>query len=218
MRELSVNVIGRCGQVLDMSAVLEPTSDGDPPVLDVCSGDPVVVFADLFDSYGPGLHRYLSRRVGDAADDLVADTFLAALAGRAGFDADKGGPGPWLYGIATNLLRRHQRREIRGLAATGRMLAASAECSVGPEGRVSDQVDAQRRVAHLATAIAALADADREVLLLSAWAGLSTTEVADALDIPVGTVRSRLHRVRRQLRAHDIARSSASVQIEEETS
>lgn len=187
---------------------MEPTNDSGPPVLDVCSGDPVVVFADLFDRYGPGLHRYLSRRVGDAADDLVADTFLAALAGRAGFDAAKGAPGSWLYGIATNLLRRHQRQEIRELAATGRMLAKSAACSAGPEGRVSDRVDAQRRVAHLATALAGLADADREVLLLSAWAGLSTTEVAEALDIPVGTVRSRLHRVRRQLRAHDTARAS----------
>lgn len=187
---------------------MEPTSDnGDPPVLDVRSGDPATVFAELFDKYGPGLHRYLSRRIGDAADDLVADTFLTALASRASFDPDRGSPAPWLYGIATNLLRRHQRQEIRGLAATGRMLAETATCSSGLERRVADQVDAQRRVAHLASAIAALAEADREVLLLSAWAVLSTTEIAEALSIPVGTVRSRLHRVRRQLRAHDTARS-----------
>jgi RNA polymerase sigma-70 factor (ECF subfamily) len=49
-------------------------------------------------------------------------------------------------------------------------------------------------------AIAGLSVADRDVLLLTSWAGLDTNEIAEALGIPAGTVRSRLHRVRRQLR------------------
>lgn len=187
-----------------MSTSVEPcSSDGDPPALDVREGDPVVVFAALFDRYGAGLQRYLTRRVGTVADDLVADTFVAALAGRATFDPQRAGPGPWLYGIATNLLRRHLRQELRGLTAAGRELRGSRAWSDGPGEQVPDRVDAQRRVARLAGGIAGLADADREVLLLTAWAGLNSIEVAAALDIPVGTVRSRLHRVRRQLRAHD---------------
>ncbi|MDI5982838.1 RNA polymerase sigma factor, partial [Amycolatopsis magusensis] len=65
---------------------------------------------------------------------------------------------------------------------------------------VAGQVDAQTAARQLAGPLAALAPGDRDVLLLIAWAGLDTTEVAEALDIPAGTVRSRLHRVRRQLR------------------
>jgi RNA polymerase sigma factor (sigma-70 family) len=62
-------------------------------------------------------------------------------------------------------------------------------------------VDAQVRAAQLRVAIAGLAAADRDVLLLSSWAGLTNQEIAEALGVPAGTVRSRLHRVRRQLRS-----------------
>jgi RNA polymerase sigma-70 factor (ECF subfamily) len=68
-------------------------------------------------------------------------------------------------------------------------------------------MDARTRVGRLALGIAALAPDDRDVLLLTAWAGLDSNDVAQTLCIPVGTVRSRLHRVRRQLRAHESTRS-----------
>lgn len=168
---------------------------------DVRSGDPGPVFAALFDAHAPGLYRYLSRRVGAVADDLVAETFLAALAGRGGYDPTRSDPRAWLYGIATNLLRRHFRQEVRGLAATAK---AAAEFPVADPGDVvADQVDAQVRIGRLARGIAELKPDDRDVLLLTAWAGLDSNEVAQALQIPVGTVRSRLHRVRRQLRSHE---------------
>ncbi|MEO5831971.1 MAG: sigma-70 family RNA polymerase sigma factor [Nakamurella sp.] len=172
-------------------------------LLDVRHGDPTVVFAELFDRYQEGLLRYLTRRVGPVADDLVAETFVAALTGRAAFDPDRGGPGPWLYGIATNLLRHHLRHEQRGLAASGRAAAGRLSSYEGPAEAIAGVVDAQRRVALLADGIAALIANDRDVLLLTAWAGLSSTEVAAALQIPVGTVRSRLHRVRQHLRTHE---------------
>jgi RNA polymerase sigma-70 factor (ECF subfamily) len=68
---------------------------------------------------------------------------------------------------------------------------------------VPDRVDGQVRIGRLAVGIAGLTPDDRDVLLLTAWGGLDSVEVAQALDIPVGTVRSRLHRVRRQLRTHE---------------
>ncbi len=172
-------------------------------LLDVRGGDPSVVFAELFDTHQAGLLRYLTRRVGVAADDLVAETFVAALAGRESFDPERGSPGPWLYGIATNLLRRHLRAEQRGLAAAERAVAGRPGLSDGPADTVAGVVDAQRRVAMLANGIAALNPQDRDVLLLTAWAGLDSVEVAAALQIPVGTVRSRLHRVRHRLRTHE---------------
>jgi RNA polymerase sigma factor (sigma-70 family) len=151
----------------------------------------------LFELHADELHRYLARRVGAAADDLVGDTFVAAL--RGGFDARRGSARAWLYGIATNLANNHLRRRGREDAATGRLAAAGPDDS--HESRVVDRVDAQVRAAQLRVAIAALPAADRDVLLLSSWAGLTHQEIAEALGVPAGTVRSRLHRVRRQLRS-----------------
>jgi RNA polymerase sigma factor (sigma-70 family) len=157
------------------------------------------VFARLYDDHAPGLRRYLARRIGpETADDLVAETFLAAIAGHANYDPAQ--PiRPWLYGIATNKLRRHLRQERRGYMATAR-LAARDRPGDGHDGLVADRVDADARVRALASALAKLAGPDLDVLLLTSWAGLDSAEVAKALDIPVGTVRSRLHRVRKSLR------------------
>ncbi|GIF08539.1 RNA polymerase sigma factor [Actinoplanes siamensis] len=165
----------------------------DPPP------DPSDDMGRLFELHADELHRYLARRTGCAADDLVGDTFVAALGSRGTFDARRGTQRAWLYGIATNLANNHLRRRARENAAVGR--AAETDHADGPESRVVDRVDAQVRAAQLARAIAALPDADRDVLLLSSWSGLTQQEVADALGIPAGTVRSRLHRVRRQLRS-----------------
>lgn len=152
----------------------------------------------LFELHADELHRYLARRVGAAADDLVGDTFVAALRGE--FDAGRGSARAWLYGIATNLANNHVRRRLREDAANGRA-AAVGRADDGHESRVVDRVDAQVRAAQLAVAIRQLPDGDRDVLLLSSWAGLTNQEIADALGVPAGTVRSRLHRVRRQLRS-----------------
>ena len=78
-----------------MGAVVEPGGeDAATTQPDVRSGDPATVFAVLFDAHAAGLHRYLSRRVGAVADDLVAETFLAGLAGRAGYDPVEAARGP----------------------------------------------------------------------------------------------------------------------------
>lgn len=190
------------GQDKGMGAGVEAGGGPAPAVkADLRSGDPAPVFAALFDAHAAGLHRYLSRRVGSVADDLVAETFLAALAGRDGYDPARADPRAWLYGIATNLLRRHFRQEVCGLAATAK--TAGEPPATDPGDVVPDQVDARARIGRLARGIADLRPDDRDVLLLTAWADLDSNEVAQALDIPVGTVRSRLHRVRRQLRSHE---------------
>lgn len=165
------------------------------------SADGAAVFGDLFDAHAGPLHAYLASRVGrTVADDLVAETFLVAYRDRGRFDPGRGDVRSWLYGIATNLARHHLRSETRALAAVTRM---HAEHSVhDPAPRVPERVDAAASVGRLAAALAALPPGDRDVLLLTAWAELSSGEVAAALDIPVGTVRSRLHRVRQHLRGH----------------
>lgn len=168
------------------------------------------VFARLYDEHAPALQRYLARRIGpETADDLVAETFLAAITGHANYDAEQ--PiRPWLYGIATNLLRRHLRQERRRYRATAR-LAALDRPGINHDSLVADRVDADTRVRALAAALAKLAGPDLDVLLLTSWAGLDSNEVAEALGIPVGTVRSRLHRVRKSLRTCQGGSDAATV-------
>lgn len=155
-------------------------------------------FATIFDRYAPVVHGYLSRRVGVLADDLVSETFLLAFRGRTGYVPDRGPVRAWLFGIATNLVRRHARDEERRYRAFGR--AAGHFEATTELGEVAGRVDAQALRSELAEALAALPDEDRDVLLLWTNPQLSYAEIAVALDIPVGTVRSRLHRARGKVR------------------
>lgn len=183
------------------------TGGGDPSggtSADDLSGDgAAAVFGRLFDEHYRPLHRYLARRVGEhTADDLAAETFLVAYRERRRYDPAAGTPRGWLYGIATNLLRHHHRHEVRGYRATAEAAGRSDAPVEGHDVQVAQRVDAQRSARQLAAALALLDPGDRDVLLLSCWAGLDGAEIAAALGIPPGTVRSRMHRTRKWLRAH----------------
>jgi len=163
--------------------------------------DPGPAFRDLFGEHAAGLHRYVARRIGlDGAEDVVGETFVVALRSRLSFDPTRGDARAWLYGIATNLLRQYLYREIRELDKASRSAHHGLVIAEDHQTRVIERVDADARVRLLANRLAQLAPGDRDVLLLTAWAELDSTAVAAALGIPIGTVRSRLHRVRRVLR------------------
>ncbi|BEL10547.1 RNA polymerase sigma factor [Actinoplanes sichuanensis] len=157
-------------------------------------------FAALFDRHAPHIHRYLARRLGDqAADDLVAETFLTAFRRRGTFRADQRDARPWLYGIATLLVAQHRRDEVRRLRLH-RVVPAEPDTQCHAD-RVAADVTAAALRDVLTSALADLAAGDRDVLLLIVQEELTYEQVAAALDIPVGTVRSRLHRGRSVLRA-----------------
>ncbi|MGW4472846.1 RNA polymerase sigma factor [Nonomuraea sp. NPDC004354] len=157
-------------------------------------------FAELFDRYAGMLYRYVSRRLGpEPADDLVGETFLIAFAKRKKYDMSYTDARPWLFGIVTKLLARHHRKEATRYRALLRVPAD--EVVESPVERVLTGVTAQAARPLLAGALAALPARDRDVLLLIAWGDLAYEEVAQALSIPVGTVRSRLNRARRKVRA-----------------
>ncbi|GAA0551355.1 RNA polymerase sigma factor [Actinomadura livida] len=156
-------------------------------------------FAALFDRYSAMLFRYVSRRLGpEAAEDIVGETFLAAFSRRHRYDAAQRDARPWLFGIATKLVARHHRTE----AARYRALRRSPVDGPveGPADRVAAGVTAAASRPMLAEALAGLPRRDLDVLLLVAWGDLAYDEVARALGIPVGTVRSRLNRARRKVR------------------
>jgi RNA polymerase sigma-70 factor (ECF subfamily) len=133
------------------------------------------------------------------ADDITADTFAVALYERARFDPSRASARPWLFGIAANLVGKHRRTEVRALRAVAR-LGVDPVAQTWAQDGVEERVLAGSAKPALAAALAKLAPGDRHVLLLIAWADLSYSEVAEALDLPVGTVRSRLHRARQAVR------------------
>lgn len=157
-------------------------------------------FARLYDRHAAPIHRYVSRRLGDAmADDVVADTFLAAFRRRQAYDLRRSDARPWLYGIAANLISKHRRSESRMLRAFAR--TGADPVVEGHADRIDSRVSAAAVQRDLAAALARLSAGDRDVLLLIAWADLSYEQTAAALGIPLGTVRSRLHRAREKIRA-----------------
>jgi RNA polymerase sigma factor (sigma-70 family) len=156
-------------------------------------------FDEVFSAEYAPLRAYLYKRLGNSlADDLAAETFAIAYRRWDDFDASRP-VRPWLYGIGANLLRHYWRRERRRLNALARSdrdpVAADDEAGV-------ERADAEAQKRALAGALAELRADDREALLLHAWAYLSDAEIAEALSIPVGTVKSRLHRARGQMENH----------------
>ena len=157
-------------------------------------------FGTIFDRHVTVLHRYLVRRLGpDDAESMIGDVFRIAFDRRRTFDLERETARPWLYGIATNLLAKHRRREARRIDATAR-LAAQRLPPIDLADGVTGALDASELWGRVAAALTALPEPERDALILHVWEGLRYDEVADALGIPTGTVRSRLNRARGRLR------------------
>jgi len=150
-------------------------------------------FEPIFDRHFDVVYRYLHRRAGrELADELAAETFAVAF-GRRSTCRSTDSVLPWLYGIATNLLRRQRRDERRQLRAYGR---SGVDRWAAYEDEADARLDSSSQGARLARALAAMRPRARDALLLYALADLNYQEIAFALDVPVGTVRTWLHRAR----------------------
>ena len=156
------------------------------------------VFGEVFDRHWDSGYRYCRSRAGDAGEDLAAETFRLAFDRRGTYELDRPDAAPWLLGLATNLVCNHLRGCDRGRRAVERLEVGSSEdhadVAIG-------RVEAALLGPALAQALDGIPDGDRDALLLMARNDLSYEEVAEALDIPVGTVRSRISRARLRLRA-----------------
>lgn len=157
------------------------------------------VFEAIFEAHYEEIWHYIGRRLDlDVAEDLAAETFLIAFRQRDRFDSAIGGVKPWLYGIATNLIGRHRRAEVRRYRAIAR--TGPPPDDEGHDQRIVDWLTAKVTVDRLAGALARLSQGERDVVLLIAYTGLRYDEVAAALGIASGTVASRLNRARTKLR------------------
>jgi RNA polymerase sigma-70 factor (ECF subfamily) len=170
-------------------------------------------FAELYDRHATAVHRYAAQRLGEhSADDVMSETFLVAFEKRDSFDMSVTDARPWLFGIATRLMRKHVRLEAK--AWKGMVAGLAAQVAPDMIEQAGSRLDAARLTKRLASALRSLSDVDRDTLLLYAWADLDYVAIAAALEAPVGTVRSRLNRARRIIRR---AAATESGPIEQET-
>lgn len=149
-------------------------------------------FAVIFDRHFRAISRFLRGRVGrQLAEDLASETFVVAFGRRSSYNLSREDARPWLYGIAVNLLREHRRAEERRLRAYARVPADFGSAS----DELGDHLDSS-----VSAALLELTHEERNLILLLTWADLTYEQLGDALDLPVGTIRSRVSRVRSKLR------------------
>ncbi len=157
-------------------------------------------FAELFDRHARSIGGYAARRVGpDAGEDILSETFLVAFARRKSFDAAWNSALPWLYGIASRLIKKHRVREAKHIRSSRESAQREEHISHDDLETTIARLDAEKSTRELAPRIAALSVKERDTLLLYAWGDLTYEEVAVSLGVPVGTVRSRMNRIRTRL-------------------
>lgn len=156
-------------------------------------------FGDLYGRHGPTIHRFALRRTGDPhhADDVTATVFLEAWRRRHRTELHQPTALPWLYGVTTNVLHNWRRSRRRHDAALDRLRSR-----IDPGPALTDQqAEAADEARRVLARLPRLPAGELDVLVLATWEGLSIAEIADALDLPAGTVKSRLHRARQRLAA-----------------
>jgi RNA polymerase sigma-70 factor (ECF subfamily) len=178
--------------VVTASSAREDLTDAQAIARSLAEPDAFVV---VFERHFSLIHRYVRVRAGETdADDLAAQTFEIAFRRRRDYDDSREDARPWLFGIAIKLLSEHGRRRRRSLSAFARLLARDARGAQDVAESSGDGAPDLRR------ALTSVREQDRDLLFLHACLDLTYDECAVALGIPVGTVRSRLHRVRERLR------------------
>ncbi len=173
----------------------------DAELIAVSLRDPQV-FGAVFDRHFRAIYGYLARRMSAAdADELAGEVFRVAFERRATFDTDRASASPWLYGIASNLVFKNRRRTARSLRAMTRLAGRShLEEHPDPFAHVDARMDADRQRGTVVAALRSLPNVDRELVMLAAFSELSYRQLAEALDLSEGTVKSKLSRARTKLR------------------
>ncbi|WP_328319264.1 RNA polymerase sigma factor [Streptomyces sp. NBC_00388] len=177
---------------------MRDTDDGDGLRARIRAGDRQA-FADLYEEHAPVVYNHALRLTGNwsTAEEVMSETFLAAWSHRERLEPEGGSLAPWLLGIATHKAYNANRGLRRRLVFLAHRpppppVPDFAEEAVG-------RLDDSRRLAAVHAALSGLRRHEREVLALCVWAGLDYAQAAEALGVPVGTVRSRLSRARARL-------------------
>lgn len=182
----------------------------DEACLAALAGGSDRAFTVLFERYADVVHNAAFRRTASwsAAEDIVETVFLELWRQRQRIVTCEGSIRPWLLGVAANRSRRWWRDQARKARAVERLAGREPGLAAGdgrgdgadPADLVAARVDDERRMAGLLAALGALPEPEQDVLTLRVWEGLDYEEIAVALGVRVGTVKSRLSRARARLR------------------
>jgi len=179
----------------------EPGPGSDPDLWERLRVGDHFALGELFDRYADDVRAFAFRRTASwsTADDVVQATFLNTW---RRFQRNPPGPlaGPtargWLLMVAANECRSLFRTANRLRNLLDRLPDPAPDRDHAPE--VARRLDDERRMSVIRRAVAKLPRHERETLELVVWSGLTVAEAADALGVPVGTVKARLHRTRRR--------------------
>jgi RNA polymerase sigma-70 factor (ECF subfamily) len=176
---------------------IEEQSDADLLAALRAEGQPA--FDVLFERYSDFVYNFAFRRTGSwsEAEDVVELVLLELWRQRDRVVLKHASLRPWICGVASNCIRRWVRSRDRQHRAFGRVVGGGPV--EDPADAVASRLDDERRMRELLLALEALPGPQREVLMMFAWEELSYEEIAEALDLPIGTVRSRLSRARATL-------------------
>jgi RNA polymerase sigma-70 factor (ECF subfamily) len=184
---------------------------GDETVIESSWIDPDQ-FGKIFEAHFNALYLFCQRRVGRAsAEDVAGEVFVRAFEQRRRYDLGRSSARPWLYGIALNIIRNEARRQDRQSRAVNRVASELYVSRCSLEENLIDQIGTRQELTDVIAALDGLKDAELEVLLLYVWERLSYEEIALVVDVPVGTVRSRIHHARRHLAALSQQRDDAEL-------
>jgi RNA polymerase sigma factor (sigma-70 family) len=179
--------------------MMAPRSEDDAALMRAARDDPEC-FGKIFDRHFVTVFRFCGRRVGtDLGEDLAGDTFRRAFEARYSYDLSQPNALPWLYRIALNLVRDAIRSKTAEDCAYARLRALAWSGSLSEEYHTPERAEARADLKRLARLLVAESQEDVEALFLHVWDGLSYADVATAMRLPVGTVRSRLSRLRYRL-------------------
>jgi RNA polymerase sigma factor (sigma-70 family) len=158
-------------------------------------------FGEIFERHAQAVYAFCCWRTGDPhlSEDLTSMVFLEAWRRRSVVTFTGVSARPWLLGVANNVSRNATRSMHRYREALNRV--PNPQGARSAEDDAVSRLDAERTTAAASVTLASLAEAEREIVLLVFWSGLSYEETAEALGVPVGTVRSRVSRTRAKVRA-----------------
>jgi RNA polymerase sigma factor (sigma-70 family) len=158
-------------------------------------------FETLFARHAAAVYNHCFRRTGSwsVGEDLVSIVFLRAWQMRRRVRFSGTSALPWLLAVANNACRNFERSQRRHRRLLSRIPEPEEVADLS--WVIDAKVDDERRMGPILLALRSLNPREQDVITMCDWAGLSYADAAVALEIPVGTVRSRLSRARKRLRA-----------------